>query len=112
MAKTLLACFAALSQALPAPARRTQETSMQDPDAPLDLGPPPPVFIPPLGPVAGATPPAPVAFSERPPQASGGQPAIPAPAPPPAAAPPPATGASGAAYTVKSGDTLSSIASR
>ena len=99
---------------------------MSELGAPLDLGPPPPIFIPPVGPVAGAPPPSPAASSgaSASPPASAAPP--PAPAAPPPAAPPPAPAASPAtsspatvpttsaprSYTVKSGDTLGAIASR
>ena len=78
---------------------------------PLDLGPPPPIFVPPLGNVAGAPPPAPVAFSERA-NVSGGEPVKPPPQPRAHAAAAPPSGGSGAEYTVKSGDSLSAIAAR
>ncbi len=89
---------------------------MSDEGTPLDLGPPPPIHIPPHGPVAGTPPPAPVAFSENPPVPSPPVAQPPAPKPPPAApAPTPAPKPSPAApatYTVKSGDTLGVIAER
>jgi len=91
---------------------------MMDDGTPLELGPPPPIHIPPLAPLAGAPPPSPVAFSEKPPAPApapappppaAAQP--PAPAPAPAPAPPPAASAP-STYTVKSGDTLGKIAER
>lgn len=93
-------------------------------DMSLDLGPPPPIFVPPVGPVAGAPPPAPVAFSNsppvappapaQPPPAAKPPPAAPPPAakPPPPAAKPPPPAASSSVYTVKSGDSLSAIAEK
>lgn len=89
---------------------------MSDEGTPLFLGPPPPIHIPPPGPVAGASPPAPVAFSENPPAPPPPVAEPPAAKPPPAApTPPPAPkpAPSGATtYTVKSGDTLGQIAER
>ncbi|HVK69896.1 MAG TPA: LysM peptidoglycan-binding domain-containing protein, partial [Polyangium sp.] len=79
---------------------------MSNDDTPFDLGPPPPIFIPPPGPVAGAPPPAPVAFAAR---------AIVPEAPPPAAPAQPQkimalSAKAPGSYTVKSGDTLGAIA--
>lgn len=78
----------------------------------LDLGPPPAIFLPPVGPVAGAPPPAPTAFSQKAAAAVPG-PAAP-PAPPPA--PPPAAASStpdtSAMYVVQPGDTLGGIAAK
>jgi LysM repeat protein len=95
-------------------------------DLDLDLGPPPPIFIPPLAPVTGAPPPAPIAFAEPPPAPAAKPPAAPAPAPtpPPVAKPPPAPAPAPApvrppaaqpaqqTYTVQPGDTLGAIASK
>lgn len=80
---------------------------MQDsPFTPFVLGPPPPVFFPPLGPVAGSPPPspstgsgtsasgapvpAPPAPAPKPSPAGGGSSATPSPAPKPSPKPPPA----------------------
>ncbi|MDI1480220.1 LysM peptidoglycan-binding domain-containing protein [Polyangium sp. y55x31] len=77
---------------------------MSNDDTPFDLGPPPPIFIPPPGPVAGAPPPAPVAFAARaivqepPPAQAQKMMALSAKAP--------------GSYTVKSGDTLGAIAEK
>ncbi len=94
-------------------------------DEPLNLGPPPPIHIPPPGPIAGTPPPSPVAFSAQPPIASpppavqppAAQPPAPVPpansAPAPKPATPPAAPSNATArYTVKSGDTLGAIAER
>jgi murein DD-endopeptidase MepM/ murein hydrolase activator NlpD len=81
---------------------------MLDLDTPLALGPPPPIFIPPIGPVAGAPPPAPAASSAK-------LAMVTSPAPPP---PPLANAASSSApdasamYVIQPGDTLGGIAAK
>jgi len=79
-----------------------------DDDTPFDLGPPPPIFLPPLGPVAGAPPPVPVAFVAR---------TIVPSAPPPEPPPQPkmmalSAKAAPGTHTVKPGDSLGAIAER
>jgi biotin carboxyl carrier protein len=92
---------------------------MAEIDTALDLGPPPPIFVPPIGPVAGAPPPSPAASSGASPPAAAAPAAAPPPPPapspapsPPAAPAPPAASSAPATYTVKSGDSLSAIATR
>ena len=81
-----------------------------DSDSSFVLGPPPSIYIPPIGPVAGA--PAPMPFSNGV-QPQSGSSATPVPPPRPAALSSPVMSAvAPSSYTVKSGDTLGAIAER